>query len=510
MAHSTRLDLAGLVHKSILSLNAAGRYQFHELLRRYAWSRQNTAEKVYAAHAHYFANFVYMRQDQLQGGAQKQALAELGNEIENLRVAWAWAVQQQDAVVLDQFCQGLANFYESQGLLPEAEAAFGEAIQVLSALPLGKVEPLVLVRLLVQRGRFCRLQSNFEEAKRLLIQAIALIEGNQLDQVVDGQAQLAEAYNNLGLLWHFLGDNRQAQQQLEKAIALSRAINYPWLAAEGLGSLGLVIEFGGQPAAASQLFHESLSIQRSLHDLRGMATTMNRLGFLYVNQADYARAELMLQECLVIQRDLDDHLGVANTLNSLGAAAITQGDYAAAKSYHLESLAIFRQYNDRGGILRNLGNLGYAYNRSGEYAAALEVSTQALAMDRTIGSPRSMVFTLRHLGETHLGLGNVAQARPSFQQALVMALDIDETPLVLLVLNAMAQLWVAEGQWIEAAERLHFVLGHPASEGKVQAQARRQLAEITPKLPPAAVAAAVERSKSQTLEGIVTEVLRSE
>lgn len=507
VAHSTRLDLAGLVNKSILSLSASGRYQFHELLRRYAWSRQGAGEQVQAAHARYFADFVHLRHAQLQGGGQKQALAELNREIENIRVAWAWAVQQGEAALLQRFSPGLALFWERQGLWEEGESLFAQAVASLQPTVVSTALPLV--HLLVQRGRFGRLRSLYEPARAALQQAVALSQRHQLDQTAEGQALVAEALHNLGLLAHLLGDNQLALEQLEAGLARSRTLAQPWLLAEGLNFLARVRALLGQPAAARQLFQEALTLQRALEDLHGMAATMNQLGFLLVNAAEYARAELIFQECLLIQRAVGDQLGVANTLNSLGAAAITQGDYQAAIQHHLESMAIYRQYNDRGGVLRNLGNLGYAYNRAGDYAAALAMSTQALALDREIGSPRSLVFTLRHLGETYLHLHNLPQSRRTYHQALALAQDIAEIPLVLLVLNAMAPLWVAEGELPAAVERLTFVLHHPATEGKVQAQARRQLAEIAGRLDASAVAAAERRGREQSLAEVVTGVLRS-
>jgi len=508
IAQSTRHDLAGLIGKSMLSLNPSGRYAIHELLRQYAEARLENSSAVAHDHARYFAEFVYARQEGLMGGAQKETLNALNGEIENLRVAWRWAVENADTVLLQRFCRGMAIYFEIQGLYEEAAGSFEAAI---AALQREKADAsLLCAQLLIQQGRFARLRSHYEPAKAALTQALALIESQKLDEEVEGKAQVAEALHNLGLLAHYLGDNRLAPQQLEKGIALCRTLNRPWLLAEGLGFLALVTEFGGQPAIARQLFQESLTIRRSIHDLRGMAMTMSQLGFLYVNSTDYARAELMFQECLAIQRELGDHLGVANTLNSLGAGATTSGNYVAARQYHSESLAIYRQYNEQGGVLRNLGNLGYVYNRLGDYQAALDMSLQALAMDRVIGSPRSMVFTLRHLGESYLHLGDLQQSRRHYHQALVMAQDIEETPLILLVLNAMAALWIRSGQPVQAVERLSFILNHPASEGKVLAQAQRQMNELAAQLPVEEVAQAQAIGRAARLEDVVASVLHGE
>ncbi|MFN8441628.1 MAG: tetratricopeptide repeat protein [Caldilineaceae bacterium] len=505
VAKSSRLDLAGLLNKSMLSLTPAGRYEVHELLRQYAWARLEDRNEVQQAHARYFANFVETRKAQLRGEAQKQTSSEFDNEIENLRLAWAWAIQQADDALLGQFYRGLALYFETRGLYEEAESGFANAT---AALRQGSADSLVLVQLLVQQGSFCRLRSQYDEAKKALLCALSLLDQQSQESCTEIRAQQAEALSNLGLITHFLGDNRSASQQLERAVAISRELDRPDLLAECLAFSALFTQFNGKQSEARQLFQESLAIRRSLHDLRGMALTMNQLGFLFVNSADYTRAEMMFQECLTIQRDLGDQLGVANTLNSLGAGAITWGDYPAAKRYHSESLAIYRQYNERGGILRNLGNLGYVYNRLGEYEAALEILLQALAMDREIGSPRSIVITLRHLGESYLHLGDLTQSRRHYHQALVMAQDIEEIPLVLLVLNAMAPLWLREGQLLETVARLSFILNHPATEGKVLKQAERRLEELKNTVDEKQIGIAIANGKQMQLEQVVEDVLR--
>jgi DNA-binding SARP family transcriptional activator/predicted ATPase len=99
--------LAELVDKSLLHRAAAGRYEIHDLLRLYVEEklRANAAEyeQVNNAHCRYYAELLVAHQDELKGEDLPRALSVLGQERENVRAAWNWAVSQRRAEEVDMF-----------------------------------------------------------------------------------------------------------------------------------------------------------------------------------------------------------------------------------------------------------------------------------------------------------------------------------------------------------------------------------------------------------------------
>ena len=72
-----------------------GRYQIHELLRQFA-AEQLAAQPAEAAataqrHGHYYLAYLAARTERLVNSEQRQALNEVGEELENVRAAWLWA-----------------------------------------------------------------------------------------------------------------------------------------------------------------------------------------------------------------------------------------------------------------------------------------------------------------------------------------------------------------------------------------------------------------------------------
>jgi predicted ATPase/DNA-binding SARP family transcriptional activator len=97
VAGATLSLIVALVDKSLLQWNASGRYEIHELLRQYAEEKldEPAAQQVRELHYDYYARFLRERAVQLRHREDERVLQEIGDEIENLRWMFVWAVQHQ-------------------------------------------------------------------------------------------------------------------------------------------------------------------------------------------------------------------------------------------------------------------------------------------------------------------------------------------------------------------------------------------------------------------------------
>jgi predicted ATPase len=97
VAGATLSLIVALVDKSLLQWNASGRYEIHELLRQYAEEMldESIAEKVRELHYDYYARFLREQAERLRHRGGERVLQEIGDEIENLRSMFVWAVQHQ-------------------------------------------------------------------------------------------------------------------------------------------------------------------------------------------------------------------------------------------------------------------------------------------------------------------------------------------------------------------------------------------------------------------------------
>jgi predicted ATPase/DNA-binding SARP family transcriptional activator len=121
-------QLAGLVDHSLVEVGEDGRYGMHELLRQYAAQRlaADPAEQaeVRRRHAAWFSGLLPDPDRPLP-----DVPAELDADVENLRSATEWHIEQGDPPELDRHLTRLWQFYRRRGWFREAQAVLGAALQ---------------------------------------------------------------------------------------------------------------------------------------------------------------------------------------------------------------------------------------------------------------------------------------------------------------------------------------------------------------------------------------------
>ena len=141
--------LSTLVDKSLLSLDGYGRYQIHELLRQYAAEQleknEYDAQQAQADHAKYYIQFIHHRSGDICGGRQREALLEIRAELDNIRVAWLWAVAHGDAEALQKGSESLGLYYQFLGGYLEGMTLFSQATDALQAQPQSDATDLALL-----------------------------------------------------------------------------------------------------------------------------------------------------------------------------------------------------------------------------------------------------------------------------------------------------------------------------------------------------------------------------
>ena len=91
--------LLALMEKSLVRRSQYGRYDLHELVRQYALSclqaDAQEAQTTIARHADYILTYLAENEYALRSERQKDALMPLKPEMDNIRVAWNFAVESE-------------------------------------------------------------------------------------------------------------------------------------------------------------------------------------------------------------------------------------------------------------------------------------------------------------------------------------------------------------------------------------------------------------------------------
>ncbi|HEX5691987.1 MAG TPA: AAA family ATPase, partial [Roseiflexaceae bacterium] len=237
---TTLPQLKALVGASLLHYDTTrDRYTIHELLRQYAAERLAIDPEDERAtrdrHAAHYCTFLRDERADLQGARQREALAAIEADGENVRAAWEWAARQQHIALLDQATDSLGYFYQWQGRAEEGTAAFRAAAETLTGSPVHDARR-VQAKLLTWWSVCTFILGDNVTADALLAQSLNLLDDAERADV-DTRAERAVALLQLGL---GLADRDYSagRAAYERSRALFKAIGDQWGEAMALSRLG--------------------------------------------------------------------------------------------------------------------------------------------------------------------------------------------------------------------------------------------------------------------------------
>ncbi|MCI0398980.1 MAG: hypothetical protein L0322_29160, partial [Chloroflexi bacterium] len=166
VAGASLAHLTMLVDHSFLYRISAGRFEVHELLRQFGAEELEAdrleLEEAHDRHGRYFAAVLQERESRLKGRGQGEAIREIEEEIDNVRVAWRRAVERRKSGEIGQALDSLFHFLRARNLFQEAWDAFHTAAEAFRRS--GEEQVLLLGRILAREGVFAELLGQFDSA----------------------------------------------------------------------------------------------------------------------------------------------------------------------------------------------------------------------------------------------------------------------------------------------------------------------------------------------------------
>jgi predicted ATPase/class 3 adenylate cyclase/Tfp pilus assembly protein PilF len=337
--------LRALVRHSLLqTTEAAGRTRYFllETVRHYARARLAAEPEVARAaaerHARYTLAFAEPRVGAMRTPEEGHALAELEEDLDNLRAAMDWARGAGDSDLCARLAVALYEPLYRRGYWEEAGARL-EAGESASA-----GDPATHARILLHRA------------------GLAFDTGNLT----------------------------QACRQAERGLELWRELAEPRFIAEALNLLASIASEGGDAEGARRRYQSALDqLDPGDHTWRGII--LNNLARLASRAGQAEEARRLYEEALAHRRAAGDARGEAEVLGNLGAVAHKAGRLAEARRLHLESLARYRALQAPYGIAVTLNNLGELAEQEGSLEIAAPLFHRAAHLFRELGSQLAAV-----------------------------------------------------------------------------------------------------------------------
>ncbi len=465
VAGASWLDLATLVEKSLLSVDATGRYSIHELLRQYGAGKlgMDPAEKqaTVARHGRYFAGFLDERLQVINGEEQRQAATEIATELDNVRAAWQWAVQQRR---LDDISRSISTYYS-----------------------------------------FCQLQSRFLEGVQALQAAQGCLE--TLEATHQRDLTLAHVLNHQGWLYIRLGQFDHATAALQRSCDLYAQLNVPpqtIMGGDSTVALAMVYLIQGTYRRSVELSEKARRVAEGHSDQHNLAFAHYVLTAAQLALGDYVAAQSHAHQARRAARASGMSWFLAYVLNESGKVARAMGNLAEAEHYFRDSYAIKEEFGDPEGMAVALNHLGETACLQEDYGKAEQLYHAAIRLYQGISDRGGLATAAKGLGEIACVRRDYATAKQHFAHALTIATEIRFWPLAFSILLSVSRLLMQTGAQSLAIEVLRLVQQQPASDHETKERATQQLLAWQDATPADLFADAVNRGTIRTAETVIS------
>lgn len=446
---ATKLQLESLLDHNLLVQRAAGRYEFHDLVRVFARGLRASGEDQAIDNLLNFYQYCAQLADQSFERGLPRADSAAG---------------------ADRAAAGGGSVGGAVGGSPRRPAAVPElrtSAQAQAWLSAEVANLNAAARFAARKGRpritigLAAALSDFLRACGPWSQALDLHRA-ALKAAIDAQDRpgQADAYRSIGGVQSRIGDIAQSKQMLGHALAIYRELGDRRGAARVLIELGIAQRVAGDAECLAG-FTEALEIYRELGDLRGQAAALTELGSMHWQIGPIPEAERDLLEALRIYRELGNRQGETAALLYLGNVQLARGALPAAMESlrEAETIAadlgqpvlvancllyrgdvqraaglpeeakesvgraheIYTRLSHHQGIATSLAYLGEALTLAGEHGPADEHFRQALDMFDKIGDPNGKAEALNSYAALARAAGDPDLARARYAEGLRLA-----------------------------------------------------------------------------------------
>jgi predicted ATPase/DNA-binding SARP family transcriptional activator len=279
----------------------------------------------------------------------------LERDHDNIRAAFRWALDREDAEIALRLGAAVWPFWWSRGYLSEAETWLG---QILALHAKGRASQAARAKATLGACWIALGFGRYEPAVAFVQECLSLYRD------LGDEPGYSRALETLGFAHLEVGQLEPAEAAFEECLERSRTGHDARRQAIALNALGQVALARGEDARAEDLFTESVSIARREGQVDSVAHGLMRLGDVAHRAGSKDRAEGLYDEALATFRQLGQKMNVAWTLSSLGNVLMEFGRVADARERYCESLELFRDLAYAGGTARALmGFAGIAISR---------------------------------------------------------------------------------------------------------------------------------------------------
>lgn len=382
VAGASPFFLEALVARSLLRKTPRGQMEMHGLLRQFAHNQLEHDPQVltdtHKRHCTYYLQYLYKRTSSMQ--QSRHSLEEIDRELDNIRAAWYWGVENQQFDTLQQAARALDSYYTLKGYLVEGSSTFQAAADavrlVRNVAPSERIDSL-FVEFQIFTANFLNWLSQYDKTRQIIEEVYPLADKAQ------NYKQLAEILLVWGIRLYLTADYTAGLLKMEKALELVRQTDARQLESDILRNIGnVLIDIEDvNNTRAGEYYRQSLEICRQISDRRGESSSLNNLGLVSLFNDRYREAIQFFDQNLMVARQLGDRTMESISLSNLGTAKTFLHEFQEGKQHLADAMDIMRYFGskqDEGIAYWSLGFLQMSCGQFNESEQSLQTALHLL------------------------------------------------------------------------------------------------------------------------------------
>jgi len=270
---------------------------------------------------------------------------------------------------------------------------------------------------LLNLGDVSKSDGDYKEALNYFEQAQAIFQTlSNLDPKFE--ADLADAYGEIGRLYRVIGDNRQALLNLNRAVDICRKLPSRDKLAGVLNSIGVLYSEQNDYDKASEYYDESLAIRQSYRESLEIARVLINKGVVAQRSHRYEEAIKDFQDAI----SRTDSVSVPDlriaALEGVGAVYEEQGNAVQSIEWLEKALGLAKSTGNKTRIAEIEWRLGESYYLKNELELAISFTQNAIDISTELNLPVISFLALTAQGRYYLQINKIELASVALSKAI--------------------------------------------------------------------------------------------
>jgi AraC-like DNA-binding protein len=227
--------------------------------------------------------------------------------------------------------------------------------------------------------------------------------------------------------------------------ALERNKNNKRNLAETYQQMGLIYSDIGDFEKSLKNYSTALELFKELNEWATVAYVYSSIAGIFGSYSDVYKCADYNLKALEIFRKLKDYRGMGYVLNSLGIVQHESKNYKLALKYFQESLAKKKQTEDKQGMIFTLNNISTIYLNNNRLDSAYRNINLALKYSGELKDKLSFMNSYELLGEYYMKIRKYPEAFAAIDNSMKYAREINYRPMIEIIYGRLSDLYNETG-----------------------------------------------------------------